>query len=82
LASIVCLIAFGYIFFFQVTAHLLDGTTTDLALLYFNKHYEVDFFKVMGGSKLQGASLEPDLEFGSEACVLAREKDARMFSLY
>jgi hypothetical protein len=26
--------------------------------------------------------LEPDLEFGSEACVLAREKDARMFSLY
>jgi len=75
LATIVCLIAFGYIFF-QVTAHLLDGTISDnLTLLYFSKHYEVAFFKLMGGSELQVASLEPKLEFGSEACVLAREKD-------
>ncbi|XP_066333081.1 uncharacterized protein [Miscanthus floridulus] len=59
----------------KVTAHLLDGTTSDLTLLYFSKHYEVAFFKVMGASKLQVASLEPELEFGSEACVLAREKD-------
>ncbi|XP_066333083.1 uncharacterized protein [Miscanthus floridulus] len=59
----------------KVTAHLLDGTTSDLTLLYFSKHYEVAFFKAMGASKLQVASLEPDLEFGSEACVLAREKD-------
>ena len=58
-----------------MTAHLLDGTTSDLTLLYFSKHYEVAFFKAMGASKLQVASLEPDLEFGSEACVLAREKD-------
>ncbi|OQU85853.1 hypothetical protein SORBI_3004G325500 [Sorghum bicolor] len=60
----------------KVTAHLLDGTISDnLTLLYFSKHYEVAFFKLMGGSELQVASLEPKLEFGSEACVLAREKD-------
>lgn len=46
-----------------------------MTLLYFSKHYEIAFFKVMGGSKLQVASLEPEIEFGSEACVLARDKN-------
>lgn len=60
---------------FQVTAHLLDGTTSDLTLLYFSKHYEIAFFKLIESSNLQIALLEPELEFGHEACVLARDRD-------
>ncbi|CAL4967368.1 unnamed protein product [Urochloa decumbens] len=59
----------------KVTAHLLDGTTSELTLLCFSKHYDISFFELMGGSNLQVTSLEPELEFGSEACVLARDKD-------
>ncbi|CAL5019955.1 unnamed protein product [Urochloa decumbens] len=59
----------------KVIAHLLDGTTSELILLSFSKHYGIAFFMLMGGSNLQVASLEPELEFGSEACVLARNKD-------
>uniref|UniRef100_K3YXQ2 Uncharacterized protein n=1 Tax=Setaria italica TaxID=4555 RepID=K3YXQ2_SETIT len=51
----------------KVTTHLLDGTTSELTLLFFSKHYNIAFFELMGGSNLHVASLEPELEFGSEA---------------
>uniref|UniRef100_A0A0E0KYX1 PDZ domain-containing protein n=1 Tax=Oryza punctata TaxID=4537 RepID=A0A0E0KYX1_ORYPU len=59
----------------KVIAHLLDGTTSEMELLYFSKHYEIVFFKVNGALDLQVALLDPELEFGSEACVLARDKN-------
>ncbi|EEE62442.1 putative protease Do-like 14 [Oryza sativa Japonica Group] len=59
----------------KMIAHLLDGTTSEMELLYFSKHYEIVFFKVNGALDLQVALLDTELEFGSEACVLARDKN-------
>uniref|UniRef100_A0A0E0DMK3 PDZ domain-containing protein n=1 Tax=Oryza meridionalis TaxID=40149 RepID=A0A0E0DMK3_9ORYZ len=58
----------------KMIAHLLDGTTSEMELLYFSKHYEIVFFKVNGALDLQVVLLDTELEFGSEACVLARDK--------
>ncbi|KAL6633405.1 hypothetical protein ACP70R_026076 [Stipagrostis hirtigluma subsp. patula] len=59
----------------KVTAHLLDGSISELKLLYFSKHYDIAFFEVMEGLSLQIASLKPKFEFGHEACVLGRDTD-------
>ncbi|XP_015692818.2 uncharacterized protein LOC102700341 isoform X2 [Oryza brachyantha] len=59
----------------KVIAHLLDGTTSEMQLLYLVKHYEIAFFKVNGASDLQVALLDLELEFGGEGCVLARDKN-------
>uniref|UniRef100_A0A0D3G3M2 PDZ domain-containing protein n=1 Tax=Oryza barthii TaxID=65489 RepID=A0A0D3G3M2_9ORYZ len=36
----------------KMIAHLLDGTTSEMELLYFSKHYEIVFFKDCNGGAL------------------------------
>ncbi|GJM87235.1 hypothetical protein PR202_ga03169 [Eleusine coracana subsp. coracana] len=57
----------------KVIAHLADGTTSELSLSYFSKHYGIACFKISAESGIKVVSLDPKIEFGHEACVrLAR----------
>ncbi|KAK3159161.1 hypothetical protein QOZ80_2AG0146490 [Eleusine coracana subsp. coracana] len=59
----------------KVIAHLADGTTSEMSLLYFSKHYGIACFKITSESGLEVVSLDPKLEFGREVCVLARDTE-------
>lgn len=60
-------------FYFQVIAQLPEGTASELRLLYFSKHYDIACFKITAVSGINVVSLDPKVEFGSEACVVARD---------
>ncbi|KAK3155488.1 hypothetical protein QOZ80_2BG0203860 [Eleusine coracana subsp. coracana] len=59
----------------KVIAHLADGTTSELSLSYFSKHYGIACFKISAESGIKVVSLDPKIEFGHEACVLARDTE-------
>uniref|UniRef100_A0A0E0KH32 Uncharacterized protein n=1 Tax=Oryza punctata TaxID=4537 RepID=A0A0E0KH32_ORYPU len=58
----------------KVIAHMLDDTISECRLLYFNKHFDIACFEIVGGLHLQILPLEFDLDYDQDLCVLARNK--------
>lgn len=52
---------------------MLDDTISVCRLLYFSKHFDIAFFETMGELTLPIVPLKPDLEYGQNLCVLARD---------
>ncbi|GJN22348.1 hypothetical protein PR202_gb09903 [Eleusine coracana subsp. coracana] len=52
----------------KVIAHLADGTTSEMSLLYFSKHYDIACFKITAESGLKVVSLDPKLELVVKFC--------------
>uniref|UniRef100_A0A0D3FM30 Uncharacterized protein n=1 Tax=Oryza barthii TaxID=65489 RepID=A0A0D3FM30_9ORYZ len=57
----------------KVIVRIPDDTTSDCRLLYFSKHFDIAFFETMGELTLPIVPLKPDLEYGQNLCVLARD---------
>ncbi|XP_037438438.1 putative serine protease HhoA [Triticum dicoccoides] len=57
----------------QVTAHLLDDTTTEGRLLYHQEHYDLAFFKIAMDQSVQVASFADTFNSGQQALRLGRD---------